>query len=90
MSERFTAGPWKRRSIPGHLFELTGAAGEVVLRIRGGLVPRLEDAKLLEAAPELYEVLSRFTASADAAAGALDWPEYREARALLARIRGEG
>jgi hypothetical protein len=47
---------WTRRSIPGHLFEISDASGPV-LRIRGGLMPTLETARLLTAAPEMLEAL---------------------------------
>lgn len=54
---KHTPGPWQRRSIPGHLFELKNAAGDIVLRIRGGMMPTLDDARVLEAAAEMAELL---------------------------------
>ena len=52
---KHTQGPWKRRSIPGHLFEITDSAENPVLRLRGGMMPSLEDSMLLTAAPDLLE-----------------------------------
>ena len=52
---KHTQGPWKRRSIPGHLFEITDSTGNPVVRIRGGMMPTLDDAILLAAAPDLLE-----------------------------------
>lgn len=52
-SPTHSPGPWKRKSIPGHLFELSDAGGNPVLRIRGGMMPTLADATLLEGAPSL-------------------------------------
>ena len=52
-----TKGPWIRKSIPGHLFELADTEGNPVMRIRGGMMPTLEDARLMEAAPELLAAL---------------------------------
>ena len=52
-----TLGPWERKSIPGHLFELHDSSGTPVMRIRGGMMPSLEDARLIAAAPELLAEL---------------------------------
>lgn len=54
-----TPGPWERKSIPGHLFELHNSSGDIVLRIRGGMVPTLADARLLEAAPQMLDALRK-------------------------------
>jgi hypothetical protein len=86
-----TPGPWQRRSIPGHLFEVTGEAAAVVLRIRGGMMPSLEDARLIAAAPELLALVQRFVR----AENLIDEAYYaeiegceREARALIAQVEG--
>ena len=60
-----TPGPWTRRSIPGHLFEITGQDGEPVFRIRGGMMPTLADAYLIAAAPELRAALEMLTTAAN-------------------------
>jgi hypothetical protein len=53
----YTPGPWTRRAIPGHLFELHTEDGTPVMRIRGGMMPTLADGNLLAAAPELLAAL---------------------------------
>ncbi len=53
-----TPGPWTaRRSIPGHLFEVLDSDSNLVMRIRGGMVPTLFDARLIAAAPEMLSAL---------------------------------
>lgn len=65
MSEaKYTAGPWEGRSIPGHLFELSGPEG-VIMRIRSGMMPAYWDAQLIAAAPRMYERLSELAAEGD-------------------------
>jgi hypothetical protein len=59
-----TAGPWRRRSIPGHIFEISNASGEIVLRIRGGMMPTLPDARLLSAAPDMLRALDTLARAA--------------------------
>lgn len=97
---KHTPGPWQRRSIPGHLFEIKNTQGEIVLRIRGGMMPTLEDSQLLEAAPELVEMLRESIRSAELIAIVINAAHPDEAaalrtmalrnRALLARIDGTG
>lgn len=58
MRTTHTAGPWQTRAIPGHLFEIANAAGEIVLRIRGGIMPTFQDARLLGAAAALYSAVA--------------------------------
>lgn len=53
-----TPGPWVRRSIPGHLFEIVGADGNAVLKIRGGMMPMLEDAARIVACVNAFEGIS--------------------------------
>jgi hypothetical protein len=57
-----TPGPWERRSIPGHLFELHNTKGETVLKVRSGMMPMLSDAKVLAAAPDLLAMCKRLIA----------------------------
>lgn len=99
----YTPGPWERRSIPGHLFELHNAAGEVVLRIRGGMMPSVEDARVLEAAPELLDVVRALLALQNRLWQDVNWGASNlraetiaalnevpgQARALLDRIAGQ-
>jgi len=56
---KHTPGPWTIRSIPGHLFELRDAHNDPILKIRGGMLPILADSRLIAAAPEMLEALSR-------------------------------
>lgn len=52
---------WERRSIPGHLFEIKDwDSGEPILRIRGGMMPTLAHAVLIESAPQLLAALEAF------------------------------
>jgi hypothetical protein len=53
-----TPGPWIVRIVPGELFEIRGA-NEIVLRLRGGMMPIRDDASLLEAAPDLLDCVKR-------------------------------
>lgn len=53
---KHTKGPWTRKSIPGHLFELNSSDGPV-LRIRSGMMPSLEDSYLIAAAADMLEAL---------------------------------
>ena len=48
-----TPGPWKRKSIPGHLFEIHDTQGNPVIRVRSGMMPTHGDAHLIIAAPDL-------------------------------------
>jgi hypothetical protein len=89
---KFTLGPWKRKSIPGHVFELHNEAGDIVLRIRGGMMPTLEDSRLLEAAPELLDLVRTFysyigTMKASGLIAGEPWME--KIRPLLSRIEGD-
>lgn len=52
------------------------------------IVNTLADAKLIAAAPELLAALENFITKNDPH-GAFDWPEYRAARAAIAKARGE-
>lgn len=62
MNTNHTPGPWNRKSIPGHLFEIQDGAGNALMKIRGGMMPTLADAKLIAAAPELLCMLERVMA----------------------------
>jgi hypothetical protein len=83
---KHTDGPWKRRSIPGHLFEVSSETGEMVFRIRGGMMPVLEDARLIETAPELLDVLKQVLMKVDG----LDMPAelWERAHAVVAKAEG--
>lgn len=81
-----TPGPWQRKSIPGHLFEIHNAAGEVVLRIRGGMLPTLGDAQLLSEAPTMHAALAEALNHLDGIGAP---PDKAVLRALLARIDGK-
>lgn len=83
-----TPGPWTRRSIPGHLFELQGADGNPVLRIRGGMMPALDDARLLEAAPELLAAAESLLWNMPAPRSRVRMAEWEALRAAIAKARG--
>lgn len=83
-----TPGPWIRRSIPGHLFELVNTAGEIVLRIRGGMMPSLHDARLLELSPVMVETL-RNVSRHFVYVGEEDLGIATEVSKLLTRIDGK-
>jgi hypothetical protein len=80
-----TPGPWRRKSIPGHLFELNNAAGDIILRIRGGIMPTLTDARLLAEAPAMLDALRNVAAHFDCV-GEEDEAIAVSVRALLTRI----
>jgi hypothetical protein len=91
-----TKGPWKARSIAGHLFELLDAQGGTVLRIRSGMVPVPADACLIAAAPDLLaalECIARDYQNMRIAfyAGRVsdgDCPALQNARAVIAKAKG--
>lgn len=97
-----TPGPWLSKHIPGRLFELTNAAGEIILRIRGGMFPCAADARVLAAAPEMRDTITALLALINRLDQDVNWGACRlraettqarkeqpdKARALLARIAG--
>lgn len=87
MSAKHTAGPWERKSIPGHLFEIQDSAANPVLRIRGGMMPTLEDARLIAAAPELLAALEAIV-EIEEGPGETDRPQMIAARAAIAKAIG--
>lgn len=76
---------WQRRSIPGHLFELTDQDGNIVMRIRGGMMPALADANLMTAAPALADALRRIVEWVDSGCDP-STASIEQARAVLARL----
>jgi hypothetical protein len=52
----YTPGPW-HFTRDGTGFAIFDATGFPILRVRGGVMPRLVDATLMTAAPELLEAL---------------------------------
>lgn len=50
---KHTQGPWRISSIPGHQTDLVNDKGEIVFRIRSGMMPSYVDGRVLQAAPEL-------------------------------------
>lgn len=89
MKTQFTPGPWTRKSIPGHLFEISGSSGPV-FRIRGGMMPSLEDARLLEQAPAMFAALERIADMLDREGNPIEM-HIKElqgiARAALAKVK---
>lgn len=72
MKTKHTTGPWFRRSIPGHLFEIHDSEKNPVFRIRGGMMPTLEDAVLIASAPELFNALQRIADMLDRDGNAIE------------------
>lgn len=50
-------GPWRKRYVPGSVFELRDADGHVLLKQVGGMLPVRDDQIILEAAAEMRESL---------------------------------
>lgn len=91
MSTKHTPGPWSRKSIPGHLFEIHTADNSPVFRIRGGMMPTLHDAALIAAAPDLLHALLRIADMRDRDGNAIEMhrDELRGiARAAIAKATG--
>lgn len=86
MIARHTPGPWMYKLIRGQLFEIHNAAGEIVLRIRGGMLPSLRDAQLLGEAPAMHAALAEALNHLDGIGAP---PDKAVLRALLARIDGK-
>lgn len=87
---KHTPGPWVRRSIPGHLFEIhqEGDKDGIVLRLRGGMVPMLADARLIAAAPELLAA-ARLVDAAFSHLGDDDHEAWAAIRAAIAKATGD-
>lgn len=51
----YTSGPWEQKSIPDRLFEIHNTNGDIILRLRSGMIPTVGDARLIQAAPKLLE-----------------------------------
>lgn len=92
-----TPGPWTHINREGE-YIVKGADGQLVFIIRQGLIPRLEDARLLEAASELLEALKAclpFVASHMAMTNG-DWEPisdrlaYDKAESVIAKVEGKG
>lgn len=91
----FSPGPWKWVEIPDPTYEesemeLRDANGNAVITagaegemgyITGTAWAKPEDARLIAAAPEMYDMIQRLMADQD-------WRTIDEANALLARIKG--
>lgn len=91
MSIKHTPGPWRRKSIPGHLFEIHDADENPIFRIRGGMMPTLSDAVLIAAAPELLHALQRIADMRDRDGNAIEMhrDELRAiARTAIAKATG--
>lgn len=86
MNAKHTPGPWSRKSIPGHLFEIHDADENPVFRIRGGMMPTLSDAMLIAAAPELLAALEWALDDPDSEILGEEWA--KAARAAIAKAIG--
>ncbi len=67
-----TPGPWVSRSIPGHLFEIHDAQKNPIMKIRGGMMPMLEDARVLTGAAAMYRALERIADMLDRDGNAIE------------------
>lgn len=86
-----TPGPWRRYVTPyqGQV-QIRDADDEIIIAAvpeKGNKVQCSADARLIAAAPELLVMLQRYVNRADSTG---EMEEIEEARALLARIDGEG
>lgn len=96
---RFTPGPWSAEALKNGIEHDIRHDGYFVATAHGGCVDEAENganAHLIAAAPELYEALEwamRFVeqvrAESPAPEGGGEDIAYREARAALAKARGE-
>jgi hypothetical protein len=81
MESKPSPGPWRKRYVPGAVFELKDAERNILLKQVGGMLPTRADQRLIEASAELYTALREYVEA--------DEPVSDEkARALLARIDG--
>lgn len=100
MAEKFTPGPWKiviDRDADGNADRVEVQADDagsctiaVIETENGPHAVALADARLIAAAPELYAALEGVLQRVRALRVSDAWPEFDTARALLARIQGEG
>ena len=81
----WTPGPWSVKSIPGHGDSIVGAGGLQVVRIGQISKMDLANARLIAAAPELYEALKAFMFADGHDDFEDEWPA---ARAALAKAEG--
>ena len=54
---QFTPGPWREYHTHGN-WEMYGSNGQLLFRIKDGVIPMLNDTALIAAAPAMYEALS--------------------------------
>lgn len=54
---KHTQGSWELISIPGHLTTLQNDKGEIIFKIRSGMMPSYVDGNVIKAAPELLKEL---------------------------------
>lgn len=97
----FTKGPWMIRVYDGSLGTIDSGDTEVCIAqthdvsapdIRGGRPIRNANARLIAAAPDLYEALEEMIglAACNPANGPADRQAIKYARDVLARVKGEG
>ena len=53
-SAQFTPGPWREYHTHGN-WEMYGSNGQLLFRIKDGVIPMLNDTALIAAAPAMYE-----------------------------------
>lgn len=85
---KHTPGPWLQSYEPDAKGCVIRAKGGYIGQTYGGLDDdNAANARLIAAAPEMYELLSTLVLSARN--GEVDYPAYTAAEALLKRIEGE-
>jgi hypothetical protein len=87
-----TPKPWKFE-MDGEHYTLWGGGRRRVLTIRDGVIPMLEDERLIEAAPELLEALTELLDQLDGI-GIPEWHgaeglSLKQAKAAIEKARGE-
>ena len=85
---QFTPGPWREYHTHGN-WEMYGSNGQLLFRIKDGVIPMLNDAALIAAAPAMYEALKRIKVLMESGdIEGRDWVEYGHIINALAQAEG--
>lgn len=95
---QFTPGPWREYHTHGN-WEMYGSNGQLLFRIKDGVIPMLNDTALIAAAPAMYAELGKCISLIQALQARLnahgemcnfDDEEIASAKAALAQAEGVG